>query len=296
MLRASGEINIVLSHPKTGGNTLKTAVSELRPKSSVYFAHYTNSIDPASPVAGLRQRLPSLELDNNLRGARKLHRQIRDNMRGGAQVARFINEVCYGRNPKPPSLNIIAAVREPVACYLSGYFQILGDTGFRKIPVERVSSDIERMMRQTAPVNQLLWWNREVRELLGFDILTQSFDRLQGWQLYELGRCRLLVIRQENFASLGRAFSELFGTDSAALAAIKSNAAEEKAFLSADYAEKAKQCVFSTELLDQLYHNPWFQTFYTPEEESSFRRHWQGRPGSVGAKSSSNLISLVHHA
>lgn len=269
------EINIVLSHPKTGGNTLESAVSMLRPRSRVYFAHYTKITSPSVASAGLQARLPSLGLSRSDLGARKLHRQVARNMQGAARAAEAARCVISSvKSAGSPRLNIISAVREPVACYLSGYFQVLGDTGFRDIPTERVAEDIAKMIRQTAPVNQLLWWNREIRDFFGFDILAHDFDHSCGWQKYDLESCRLLVVRQENFETLADILASFFNTTTPLVGAVKKNAAEDKGALAADYADKIKACVFQSELLDQVYRNPWFRKFYSEDEEKFFRRRW----------------------
>lgn len=274
-LGGPAEINIVLSHPKTGGNTLESAVSMLRPRSRVYFAHYTKITPPSVASAGLQARLPSLGLSRRDLGARKLHRQVARNMQGAARAAEAARSVISAaKSAGSPRLNIISAVREPVACYLSGYFQVLGDTGFRDIPTERVAEDIAKMIRQTAPVNQLLWWNREIRDFFGFDILAQDFDYSRGWQKYDLESCRLLVVRQENFETLTDILASFFDTPTRPLGRLKKNAAEDKGALAPDYAEKIKKCVFQSDLLDQVYGNPWFRKFYSEEEENIFRRRW----------------------
>ena len=269
------EINIVLSHPKTGGNTLESAVSMLRPQSRIYFTHYTKITTPSVASAGLQARLPSLGLSGSDLAARKLQRQVERNMQGAARAAKAARSVISaGKSADSPRLNVITAVREPVACYLSGYFQILGDTGFRNVPAERVVEDISRMIRQTAPVNQLLWWNREIRDFFGFDILAHDFDHSCGWQKFDLESCRLLVVRQENFENLPEILASFFATPTRPLGRMKKNAAEDKGALAADYANKIRACVFQSDLLDQVYGNPWFRKFYSVDEENIFRHRW----------------------
>lgn len=195
--------------------------------------------------------------------------------KAGAAVDEFFRKSTEGKKGGG-TLNIIASVREPVACYLSGYYQILGGTGFKKLSHEDVVRDVEGLIRSTKPVNQMLWWNREIKGRFGIDVLAMPFDKQRGWKIYESGRIRLLVVRQENFDALGDALGALFGVDSDKIRLFKRNTAAGKKKLAADYARKINDCALDGELLDQVYDNSWFQTFYTPEEEAVFREKWGG--------------------
>ena len=268
----STEVNIVLTHPKTGGNTLEALVSRWRPYSKVLFGHRVRPASEEAVSVRLASILPSLQVTEASERT-KLTQNVRFTMMRAAAIAREIDRV-----PPPAKIcrkiNILSAVREPIGCYVSGYFQIMGDVGFRDVPAEKIADDIIKMIRRSAPVNQLHWWREQISVGIGVDILDQKFPKQIGWHVCETERFRLLTIRQESFSSLPTAMEAFLGRPQWRVTKTHYNAAADKAHVARDYARKKREIKFPADVLDIVYNNKWFNAFYSPEEERGFRKQW----------------------
>ncbi len=266
------EVNIVLTHPKTGGNTLEALVSRWRPYSKVLFGHRVRPASEEAVSARLASTLPSLQVSESSDRS-KLTKNVKFTMIRAAAIAREID-----RAPSPGKIfrkiNILSAVREPIGCYVSGYFQILGDVGFRDVPAEKIVDDIIKMIRRSAPVNQHHWWREQISAGIGVDILDQKFPKQIGWHVCETERFRLLTIRQESFSSLPTAMEAFLGRSQWRVTKMHYNAAADKAHVAGDYASKKRKIKFPADVLDIVYNNEWFNAFYSPEEERGFRERW----------------------
>lgn len=284
------EVNLVLSHPKTGGNSLHASVAAARKGiGQTMHSHYTKAYSANYSTTAMSNRLAGQFSDQSFEDRRSLYLHSEFNAKLAEFAAHWlkVNLVLPLPNQLPadvykrerrsdlPRTNIIISVREPVSCCLSGYFQIMHDTSVKDIPNEKIHEDMSRLFKQTFPLNQLHWWNAQIKEFFGVDFLKINFNKRRGWQIYHFPGVSFLLIRQENFKQASEALGELFDMPSELIEIGRENAADDKKEIAQLYQRAKGGLKFGSNQLDQLYRNSWFENFYTPEEEIMFREMWQ---------------------
>jgi hypothetical protein len=284
------EVNLVLSHPKTGGNSLHASVAAARKDiGQTMHSHYTKAYSANYSTKAMSSRLEGQFSNKSLEDLKNLYLHSEFNAKLAEFAAHWLKAHLFlplqkqfhdsvyekERRPDLPRTNIIISVREPVACCLSGYFQIMHDTSVKDIPNEKIHEDITRLFKQTFPLNQFHWWNSQVKEFFSVDFLKLDFNKSRGWQIYHFPKVSFLIIRQENFNQAPEALGQLFDMPSELIDIGRENAADDKKEISQLYQRAKDGLKFGSQQLDQLYRNPWFERFYTREEEIAFREIWQ---------------------
>jgi hypothetical protein len=284
------EVNIILSHPKTGGNALYYAAE--RARENVACAMHTHYMSPPATqfvTDAIVSRLQGQFSAQDEQDIRNLYWHAEHN----GQLAEYARHWVQKHVPLPldppladshfakkrradlPRTNIIVGVREPLACCLSGYFQVMADTSAKAIPNETVKVDLLRLLKRTHPVNQFHWWRNQIQLFFGRDLLSEEFDRARGWHLYHFRNISFLVIKQEAFEQVPTAMAALFGMPKELITIEHENAAADKEEVSQLYQRAKTGLRFDRATLDQIYENRWFKHFYTEEEEAAFRERWQ---------------------
>jgi hypothetical protein len=174
----------------------------------------------------------------------------------------------------PRKAHVISSTREPVARRLSGVF-FRSRKNPEPVAVEPALGARELM--DGAPWWELdTWFDRNVKASLGIDVFAEPFDQDRGWQIYEGEDARLLLIRQESFASLPEAASAFYGLRVPPAAVPHANAGEDHAYR--DTYRDAKQRVrLPASLLDTVYSARYARHFYSDVELQAFRRRWEER-------------------
>jgi len=284
------EVNIILSHPKTGGNALYYAAERARETvACAMHTHYT--APPATKFAtdALVERLKgqfSAEDEQDLRSlywhsehngqlaefARHwVQKHVKTPLKAPLGDSHFVKK----RRADLPRTNIIIGVREPLACCLSGYFQVMADTSAKELSNNTVKDDLMRLLKRTYPVNQFHWWRNQVELFFGRDLLAEKFNRERGWHIYHFDEVSFLVIKQEAFEHVPAAMAALFDMPAELISIGNENAAADKEEVSRLYQRAKEGLRFDEAVLDQVYQNRWFKHFYNDDEEALFRGKWQ---------------------
>lgn len=174
---------------------------------------------------------------------------------------------------------IITVVREPMGRNLSAFFQNLdvyiGPSARQQIEANGGESD--SMLRATF-VNHFdhnrpsEWFDREIRDLLGTDVLAQGFDTTRGVQLYQAGIHELLVLRMEDLAASGEAALR----DFLALPSLRvgrGNVGDAK-WYSPYYRRLRRNPMLPPTLVTDVYSSRYAHTFYTDAERSQLALTW----------------------
>lgn len=284
------EVNIILSHPKTGGNALYYAAE--RARETVACAMHTHYMaPPATKFAtdALVERLKgqfSAEDEQDLRSlywhsehngqlAEFARHWVRKHVKTPLKEPLGDSHFAKKRRADLPRTNIIIGVREPLACCLSGYFQVMADTSAKELSNDVVKDDLLRLLKRTHPVNQFHWWRNQIELFFGRDLLSEDFDRERGWHIYHFNEVSFLVIKQEAFKHVPAAMASLFDMPAELISIGHENAAADKEEVSRLYQRAKEGLRFGQAVLDQVYQNQWFKHFYNEEEEAFFRGKWQ---------------------
>jgi hypothetical protein len=179
----------------------------------------------------------------------------------------------------PRRVHVISSTREPVARRLSGAF-FRSRKNSESLGVE---SALARLLEETPADRGLMsgarwweldaWFDRNVKAPLGIDVFAEPFDQARGWQIYEGEDARLLLIRQESFASLPAAVSAFYGLRVRPAAIPHANAGEGHAYRGS-YREAKERIRVPASLLETVYSARYARHFYSPDEIRGFKERW----------------------
>jgi len=184
---------------------------------------------------------------------------------------------------------LITLTREPVGRNISAFFENLEVKPQETDGVFEISSDYYQIEPTVVSVDQperlaklfferathdspLLFFDREIRDIFGIDVLAQGFPTDKGYGIYHADRADLLVVRLESLADCAeRAFNEFLGLDG--FEVIDRNIGSKKIYAPLYDAFK-RYAVIDSGYVDTLYNSKFMRTFYSSEEIAAARGKW----------------------
>ena len=175
---------------------------------------------------------------------------------------------------------VITLVRDPIAREVSGVFEVpelygknLVDAQGR-FDVERV---LERLRVRFCDENgcdyTFRWFDRELRTVLGVDVLGSPFPRERGYTVLEGARASVLVLRTEDLdRTLGPGLHELLGIERRG-AVVRTNVRDESASADA-YRDVLRRLRLPREVVLRIYAHPFVRHFYPDSMIEAFQRRW----------------------
>ena len=225
---------------------------------------------------------------NQIEEGKRIRRQIEDYKR--LIDAGFVTQ----------KLNVVTAVREPVAITVACLFQSLTlhfpmiDFRCKIEPADKIAVDVRKYFlhciklffnKQSMPKTPQLfqfqsWLTRrpqffddELKAVFEVDVYKKTFDRSRGFHIYESKYARVLLIRVEDLNRVvTAAFNAFLGIESFNL--INKNVGSQK-FYKDLYAEFKKVISFPETFIDYHYLWKFARHFYSIKELSGFRRKWR---------------------
>ncbi|MGE0683644.1 MAG: putative capsular polysaccharide synthesis family protein [Candidatus Binatia bacterium] len=173
-------------------------------------------------------------------------------------------------------VKIITAVRDPIARNISAYFQAL--RFFRALKPEFEEGELETMMTEFLNKYQhhlpLIWFDREIKEVLGLDIYNYPFPKNDGVQRIRETKIDVLLLKAETADHLKIAvIREFLQIPEFSLKA--KNVGKKKAYAHY-YKPFLERIQLPAAYLDKMYGSRYVQHFYSPEEIHEFRKRWTG--------------------
>jgi hypothetical protein len=167
---------------------------------------------------------------------------------------------------------LITGVREPVGIHLSCCFYAWwkhADTP------EGITTKVvhELLARDPWHLQCDNWFNDELKEMFGLDVYARPFPFQRGWDIYENDRARVLLIRQENLASLAEGIGALYSLDPNIVKVVSTNVAAEKSYANS-YDVVKKGLKLTERELDEIYSLRYVKHFYTSDEIAAFKERW----------------------
>lgn len=176
--------------------------------------------------------------------------------------------------------DIICGVRDPVARHVSALFQHRGTFGVREHDDEdQEIAAIEHAIAMQFREGEagLDWFDAELHEVTGVDVFAEPFPHDAGYQIYENGRFRVLLIRFEDLARVGpSAVAAFLGVQIAEVP--HENVGAQKSY-QALYRRFLERGVITDESLDLAYGSRLATHFYTAHEIEAFRARWRASAG-----------------
>lgn len=265
------DLVLVLTFPKTGTYTLEELVRGLGLRADLRGTNHQLC---------LQRTAEAWDRDARTRGsmAAAAWDRGRVNERWRAHLHLRRRAAAVGFVP-PRKVLVISSTREPVSQRLSNAF-FNGGEDRESISVQAALGQLlDREPHQGGLLSGFRWWeidawfDRHVKAKLGIDVFAEPFDQARGWQIYEGEDARLLLIRQESFASLPEAAGTFFGLRAPPGAIPHANAGEGHAYRGS-YRRARETIRLPASLLDTVYSARYARHFYSPDEIRGFRERW----------------------
>lgn len=190
------------------------------------------------------------------------------------------------RQPGQP-LSLISLVRDPVALMMSNLFEnpqfaaeyVCSATG--QVDGAKAMAYLEHALRYPSSFDYIYtWFDRELKTVFDIDVFASPFDTEVGYQTYERGAIRTLVIPLEHLSQLGPVAIGEFLHLAQPLALQASNV-RAKADPHDPYYQVRSQIRLSLDLCQTIYSAPFVRHFYSPAMIQQFVARWSGGPAAL---------------
>lgn len=268
---------LVFSMGKVGTSTVAHSLKSIVPKVPVYHIH---------TLCEDRIKQQEEVYKKHFRQLRTIHGHLLNSLFLHHRICRMRRDGIRWK--------VVTLVRDPIARNVSAFFQSLkttyADCGFaERIAAggdDKLLSDMTRFFVEEVDHNRALsWFDREIKQVFGVDVLAQNFHVDKGFKIYSGDYADILVIRLEDLdRCAANAFRQFLGLDG--FTVIKEQLAGQK-YYSDVYRQFRAQLTLPTSVLDSVYRSRLAERFYSPQEIKTFRAKWE----ESSAVSSANHIS-----
>ncbi|HZQ08709.1 MAG TPA: putative capsular polysaccharide synthesis family protein [Anaerolineae bacterium] len=249
---------IVYQFGKVGSSSVYFSLRRLNLGVPLYHLHFLNRLDKMATVA---QRAPQTA-DTSLRLI-ETARQIRREME---------------RDPQK-RWNLINLVRAPIPRLVSAFFQAV-ENYFPNVTERYHQGQLQIQELTDYFVNDfreawaLTWFQGQLQEPFGIDVYATPFDKARGYQIYEHGNIRLLVMRMEDLNRVApHAMREFLGITDFQL--VKRNVSDAKNNGSV-YRDFVNALRLPPLMIEEWNQSQYAQHFYTQQELDASVARWVG--------------------
>ena len=184
---------------------------------------------------------------------------------------------------------VVTITREPVGRNISAFFEnlylvptgnegeftISSDVyGLEPMVVSADDTDVlaELFFERARHDTPLKFFDREIRDIFGVDVIKAGFPIEKGYEIYRSGRVELLVLRLEDLSRCAEpAFREFLGLDNFEL--VNRNIASEKHYASL-YSAFKKSVDINENYVRTLLDSDYMRTFYSEDEIRDAEGRW----------------------
>ena len=265
--RAGKSVLFVHTMGKVGSSTVRRSIrsSEVGESTTVYGTYF---LSPAG-VKFFR------ELEDAGYGRWGLFRRPVKSLMAEAKV---LSEQLAAKRFGDSCIRVVSIVRDPVATNISGFFQnypwwpldlqkrcIAGKDGC----VDELIAHFMQDYPHSVPVD---WWDNELKQVFGVDVLASRFPKEEGYEIYKTAEVEVLVLKLEKMKGcFKQAIKEFMGIENIEI--ISKNEARDKWY--GDVYDRFLETIsLPVAYVDRLYNSPLYQNFYSQEELENFRSKW----------------------
>jgi len=184
---------------------------------------------------------------------------------------------------------LITLTREPIGRNISAFFENLEVARCETEGDFEISSDYYQISPTVVSVNDthklvelffdrarhdspLRFFDREIRDIFGIDVLRSGFPIDTGYEIYRKDRVELLVLRLESLSRCaGQAFADFLGIDD--FKTVDQNIGAKKVYAPLYDAFK-RNVTIDSEYAGTLYESNYMRTFYSDAEIGEARAKW----------------------
>jgi len=269
---------LVYQMGKVGSSSVRNALFRSRSRATrmVFMSHELLPIRKRDPAA--------IEIDPDLRPA--LLDEIQDARRLFSELPTklrmhwLLRERLYTQRihanfiARQRPVNVITLVREPIAANVSMFFQMFAQyVGVAQEDSPHSVAQLGRIfLERYVHSRPLTWFDAELRTTLGIDVFARDFPHARGYERYDRGPVRLLVLKSElDDAAKQGAIGEFLDLDGFEMRRSNVTARKREADL---YDRFKRETSFDQAFLDRMYDSKYARHFYAPQELERFRARW----------------------
>ena len=257
-----GKILFIYQIPKTGSQTVEATLARCSLPHTVLRFHYASRemedemrrgpLNHPDPVKWRADAAPQIAAMQRIRRIVWLRRFLK---RSGFPI---------------PPIEVISAVREPIATALSSVFENLLHffPNIESVTCEGCAEIVQRPRMMNSIQN---WFERELEGVLGLDVLGESFPREKGWRSYETRFIRVLVYRFDALSALPVMLKEFLGCEVKEV--VNENLGTSKPY-AAVYGKIKAAMRLPENFVRSQYASPTMRHFYLEAERESMARRW----------------------
>jgi hypothetical protein len=257
------DLHLVYSHGKVGSKTIAATMGQLDLDGQIHHVHFLSD----HGLAFVRRLIDKSHV----------HADVwRTQLAQGHWLRLVLSLRALLRQALPLAAghqqNIVTAVREPVAVWLSFVFETFWM--YAEAP-EQLQPELLLELFEQWPWHRWSdqWWSRDLQELSGLDVFASPFPRNKGWTVLENDDYRALVIRLDDIERLGQALGRFYGVDATDVTVQTTNTAEKKEYAAA-YRSAKESFRLPADALAAVYNLPYVRHFYTEAEIAAFQARW----------------------
>lgn len=245
---------------KVGSSTIRTSLAKAKIPNPIVYVHYL-SWSSINSVEKFFLDKPDHQIPSHIQFS-KIVRQMID---------KYMGQIRF---------KIISLVRDPVARDISSTFQNieLGLPHIVHVDKEQAINDIlEYLLNEFHKFDEntdevCTWFDKEIRDVLKFDVFSVQFNTTEGYQIYSTRYSDILIIRLEDLTRCyKKAFYEFLGISNFSL--VYDNKGTKKWYADL-YDQTQARIKIPAYYLDKIYSSRFSQHFYTEKELLNFKKRW----------------------
>jgi len=168
-----------------------------------------------------------------------------------------------------PQINVVTAMRDPIARNISAFFQNIDLEDLRHNDVENLIDKFLKNYPHDVPLN---WFDEQFKEVLNINIFNYPFNRERGWDEICDGnyKCLLMTTEIDDNEKLA-AVNHFFGLNLTAMK--RANIGGKKEY-STTYKEFKEKINLPKRYVDKMLNSPIVEHFYTKQQVNQFYEKW----------------------
>lgn len=247
--------------PKTGSQTIEATLQQHLSTRRLLRFHFLSPTIAATIRKGLRYDHANAAWRKEARAQLRLMRRVRFGL--------LVRKVVQGCGVRLPKLEVITAVREPIAVALSSMFE----NYFHAFPTgpAALAACREAFLKPKTVKYIQEWFDLELKSMLGLDVYKQPFHHEQGYAIYETTTVRALVYRFAALPKLPAMLEDFLGKSISHIA--ERNRGTQKNY-SEPYQYVQAHLRLTGDFLAAQYRSKMMVHFYSTLEREQFYRRW----------------------
>ncbi|PWN07812.1 putative capsular polysaccharide synthesis family protein [Rhodohalobacter mucosus] len=275
---------IVYTMGKVGSTTVSGLLQNHKKDAFVYDVHYLNP-ENLKKDQQFHRKLYKKAAEQNIQV-----NILPDYISDGYFLRRMMKKKAWSRE----SLSVISLTRDPMAKYVSSFFQNaerfyaydfqkeLSQNGPEKIAEELKDLFLNHYLHKNGidyfDSDPLTWFDEELKAIFDIDVYDSPFPHDRGYGMYSSDYCDVLVMRLEDLDDCYRsAIQQLTGVT---VPRLKSENTASKKVYGGVYRAFKKNLRLPEDMLDRVYASKYATHFYTPDEITGFKKRWQQKRSS----------------